>query len=110
MKQLTYHHIVEKRNNGKATVENGALLSAENHAWFNKQSQQAQAQMNAIFQEYKRQATLGVAVVVPAKGIVETKKIKCDFDDCIEIKLEDNYDRAETQRLIQDIRQEYVDR
>ena len=110
MKQLTYHHILEKHNGGKATVENGALLSAENHAWFNKQSSQAQAQMNQIFQEYKRQATLGVAVVVPAKGIVETKKIKCDFDDCIEIKLEDNYDRAETQRLIQEIRQEYVDR
>lgn len=110
MKQLTYHHIVEKRNNGKATVENGALLSAENHAWFNKQSSQAQAQMNQIFQEYKRQVDLGIAVVVPAKGIVETKKIKCDFDDCIEIKLEDNYDRAETQRLIQDIRQEFVDR
>lgn len=110
MKQLTYHHIVEKRNNGKATVENGALLSAENHAWFNKQSPQAQAQMNAMFQEYKRQATLGVAVVVPAEGIVETKKIKCDLEDCIEIKLENNYDRAKEQRLIQEIRQEFVDR
>ena len=31
MKQLTYHHILEKRNGGQATVENGALLSAENH-------------------------------------------------------------------------------
>ena len=110
MKQLTDHHIVEKRNNGKATVENGALLSAENHAWFNKQSPQAQAQMNAMFQEYKRQATLGVAVVVPAEGIVETKKIKCDLEDCIEIKLENNYDRAKEQRLIQEIRQEFVDR
>lgn len=110
MKQLTFHHIVEKRNNGKATVENGALLSAENHAWFNKQSQQAQAHMNAMFQEYKRQTNLGIAIVVPTKGIVETKKVKFDLDDCIEIKLEDNYDRAETQRLMQDIRQEYVDR
>lgn len=110
MKQLTYHHILEKHNGGKATVENGALLSAENHAWFNKQSQQAQAQMNQMFQEYKRQATLGVAVVVPAKGIVETKKIKCDLEDCIEIKLENNYDRAKEQRLIQEIRQKVVDR
>lgn len=110
MKQLTYHHILEKHNGGKATVENGALLSAENHAWFNKQSQQAQAQMNQMFQEYKRQATLGVAVVVPAQGITQTKKIKIDLDNCIKIKLEDNYDRAETQRLIQDIRQEFVDR
>ena len=110
MKQLTYHHIVEKRNNGKATVENGALLSVENHAWFNKQSQQAQAQMNKMFQDYKKQIDIGVAVVVPAKGIVETKKIKCDLEDCIEIKLEDNYDRAKEQRLIQEIRQEFVDR
>lgn len=110
MKQLTYHHIVEKRNNGKATVENGALLSAENHAWFNKQSSQAQAQMNQIFQEYKRQVDLGIAVVVPARGVTQTKKIKIDLDDCIEIKLEDNYDRAKKQRLMQEIRQEYVDR
>lgn len=54
MKQLTYHHIREKRNNGKATVENGALLSAENHAWFNKQSKEAQRQMNELFQQYKQ--------------------------------------------------------
>ena len=110
MKQLTYHHIVEKRNNGKATVKNGALLSAENHAWFNKQSPQAQAQMNQIFQEYKRQVDLGIAVVVSARGVTQTKKIKIDLDDCIEIKLEDNYDRAKEQRLMQEIRQEYVDR
>ena len=55
MKQLTYHHIREKRNGGKATVENGALLSAENHSWFHRQSEAAQGYMNAMFQEYKRQ-------------------------------------------------------
>ena len=53
MKQLTYHHIKERRNNGKATVENGALLSEENHIWFNKQSKEAQKQMNELFQQYK---------------------------------------------------------
>ena len=31
MKQLTYHHILEKSKGGRATVENGALLSTENH-------------------------------------------------------------------------------
>lgn len=55
MKQLTYHHIKMKKDGGKATVENGALLSAENHAWFHKQNPQDQATMNAMFQEYKRQ-------------------------------------------------------
>ena len=54
MKQLTYHHIREKCNGGKATVENGALLSAENHEWFNKQSKEAQREMNELFQKYKQ--------------------------------------------------------
>ena len=54
MKQLTYHHIRERRNGGKATVENGALLSAEKHEWFNKQSKEAQREMNELFQKYKQ--------------------------------------------------------
>jgi len=54
MKQLTFHHIQERCRGGKATVENGALLSAENHQWFNKQSKENQARMNMMFQEYKR--------------------------------------------------------
>lgn len=54
MKQLTYHHIEEKSKGGKATLENGAILSVENHEWFNKQSEEAQRQMNEAFQEYKR--------------------------------------------------------
>lgn len=56
MQQLTYHHIKMKKDGGKATVENGALLSAENHAWFHQQSPQAQAYMNKMFQEYKKQS------------------------------------------------------
>ena len=54
MKQLTYHHIKMKKDGGKATRENGALLSAENHAWFHQQSEEAQAYMNSKFQEYKK--------------------------------------------------------
>ena len=53
MKQLTFHHIRERQHGGKATIENGALLSAENHIWFNKQSKEAQRQMNELFQKYK---------------------------------------------------------
>lgn len=55
MKQLTFHHIKMRKDGGRATVENGALLSAENHAWFHQQSLQDQAVMNAMFQEYKKQ-------------------------------------------------------
>lgn len=63
MKQLTYHHIREKRNNGKATIENGALLSAENHIWFNKQSEESQKQMNELFQKYKQSVECKVEFV-----------------------------------------------
>jgi hypothetical protein len=63
MKQLTYHHIKEKRNGGQTTVRNGALLSAENHAWFNKQSKEAQKQMNELFQKYKQSVECKVEFV-----------------------------------------------
>lgn len=63
MKQLTYHHIREKQHGGKATVENGALLSAENHEWFNKQTKEAQRQMNELFQQYKQSVECKVEFV-----------------------------------------------
>ena len=54
LKRLTYHHIKERCQGGKATVENGALLSEGNHRWFNQQSKENQAKMNDAFQELKR--------------------------------------------------------
>lgn len=63
MKQFTYHHIRERQHGGKATVRNGALLSAENHAWFNKQSKESQKQMNELFQKYKQSVECKVEFV-----------------------------------------------
>ena len=63
MKQLTYHHIKERQHGGKATVANGALLSAENHEWFNKQSKESQKQMNELFQKYKQSVECKVEFV-----------------------------------------------
>lgn len=60
MKQLTYHHIKERQYGGKATIANGALLSEENHIWFNEQSKESQKQMNELFQKYK--ASVGCKV------------------------------------------------
>lgn len=75
MKQLTYHHIVKKEHGGRATVENGALLSAENHAWFNKQSLSEQARLNNIFQQYK------IAALEMRDGeIIQHDVIELDFD------------------------------
>lgn len=52
-KQLTYHHMIERKDGGPATVENGALLSVENHAWFNRQPKAVQETMNDEFRRYK---------------------------------------------------------
>lgn len=55
MKQLTYHHILEKSKGGSATIENGALLTTEHHAWFHQQPPEIQRQLNQKFQEFKKQ-------------------------------------------------------
>ncbi len=102
MKELTYHHIREKRHGGKATIENGALLSVENHEWFNKQSDKAQRQMNELFQEYKRLVDIGI--IVNGQTLVE-KSIEIDMSNFIEIpviettdEIRKKYNRAEEKR------------
>ena len=110
MKQLTYHHIQEKRNGGKATVENGALLSAENHEWFNKQTPEKQAELNRKFQEYKAckvvlvdELNLGIdiraMVFEPQQLFREEKQKRRD-------RIEKKKERQELIRL----RKEYEDR
>jgi len=54
MKMLTYHHIQLRSKGGQSTVENGALLSNENHAWFHKQPKGEQERMNKMFQQLKQ--------------------------------------------------------
>lgn len=93
MKQLTYHHIKMKKDGGRATPENGALLSAENHAWFHKQSEQAQRQMNEIFQEYKKQSTECEVVFVDHLDLgFEVRPLVFSIDEREQKK--DKYNRA----------------
>lgn len=114
MKQLTYHHIKERRNGGKTTIENGALLSAENHMWFNKQSKSEQNKMNKAFQEYKLQ----IALLQGTGEVKEPQIIEIDMSDCVEIEVFD-YNartkkvpktRAKLKSEMEDLRQEFVDR
>lgn len=107
LKQLTYHHIREKRNGGRATIENGALLSHENHQWFNKQPPEAQRIMNQAFQDYKR--SMNVAIMQGAT-VLDAQRLNFDMSDCIEIPLEKDtvetkrkYNRAKVNRYYQKI-------
>lgn len=93
MKQLTYHHIQMKKDGGKATVENGALLSTENHAWFHKQTQEKQAEMNKAFQQYK----MTMAIVTNA-GVQQAREIEFDMSNFITIPLEKNRETTKQRR------------
>lgn len=110
MKQLTYHHIKEKRNGGKATIENGALLSEENHIWFNKQSPEKQAELNKKFQEYKQCSVqfvdnLDIGIKVNAI-IFEPQQIFKEEKQRRKERIEKKKERQELQR----IRKEFEDR
>lgn len=110
MKQLTYHHIRMRKDGGKATVENGALLSAENHAWFHKQSSQVQAQMNEIFQEYKKQQSQECQVVFvdELETPFEVRVMEFRIDEREQKKTK--YNRAKDKREVQKRIEEELDR
>ena len=109
MKQLTFHHIKMKKDGGKATVENGALLSAENHAWFHKQNPQDQAIMNTMFQEYKKQyQECEVAFVDDLDLGFEIKAMEFHIDEREQKK--DKYNRAKEKREFQKRVDEELDR
>lgn len=109
MKQLTYHHIKMKKDGGRATVENGALLSAENHAWFHKQNSQDQAIMNAMFQEYKKQYQECQVVFVDKLNLgFEIKAMEFHIDEKEQKK--EKYNRAKEKREFQRRVDEELDR
>lgn len=109
MKQLTYHHIRMKKDGGKATVENGALLSAENHSWFHKQSPEVQRQMNDLFQEYKRQSQECEVVFVDELNLgFEIKPLVFSIDEREQKK--EKYNRAKVKREFQKRIDEELDR
>lgn len=93
MKQLTYHHIKMKKDGGRATIENGALLSAENHAWFHKQSPEKQSEMNRAFQEYKM-----AFAELTTEGIKQAQRIEIDMSNCMTIPLENNRETTKQRR------------
>lgn len=64
----------------KLLLKIGAILSLENHEWYNKQSEKNKRMMNDIFQAYK----LGL-ITVDSEGNVESKEFIPDFTDTIEI-------------------------
>lgn len=100
LKRLTYHHIKERCKGGKATVENGALLSEENHRWFNQQSKENQAKMNQAFQDLKQQLDNAreckIELVDTLDMGFEVKTAEISFSD--ERKPKEKFNRAKEKR------------
>ena len=85
--KLTYHHIIEEHHNGKATIENGAILSVENHQWFHEQPLSDQLRMDRKFQDYKMQA-------LKDKGID-----LCIFEDGFDVPSKDLYTKEDLREI-----------
>ena len=109
MKQLTYHHIKMRKDGGKATIENGALLSVENHAWFHQQNLQDQERMNSMFQEYKKHyQECQVVFVDELEFPFEIRTTEFHIDERKQKK--EKYNRAKEKRELQRRIDEELDR
>lgn len=96
---MTYHHIREKRNGGKVTVENGANLAAYNHQWLNEQPPEVQEQINRKLQQFKFR--IDAAKMQITDTSIDFKKIDISLnpeDFQIEIPVYDNSIEQEKER------------
>ena len=106
MKTLTYHHMKERSKGGPTTVENGAILSVENHEWFNKQPPEVQAELNKRFKEYKEYKECKVIYSDDVKVDFEIHATTFEIDERAHIK--SKYNRAkEKEKLRRRIEEEY---
>ena len=108
-KQLTFHHIKERSKGGRATEENGAILSAENHEWFNKQPKEVQDRLNQIFQDYKKNFAEGSTDRSDSRVTPSTNIEEIDYDEFISLA-KSRYNRAKEKREFQKrVREELED-
>ena len=89
---LTYHHIKEKHEGGKATAENGGLIRGYNHRWLHSLPTYQKEQINQAIQQYKL-SILAKRLEIDKDGQVKelTEEIPLDFnpEDFIEIPVFD---------------------
>lgn len=75
---LVYHHIIMKKDGGKNTIANGALLSEENHTWLHQQKQWRQDTINQYLQMYKINFILAN---FNDELAVKATKLQIDYDE-----------------------------
>lgn len=91
--QITYHHLRAKRNGGKATEENGALVKGYNHQWLEGLPEEEREAINNRLREFKLNFS-GIAITDNGIETVKSGSIPLEFDfkdnDTIVIPVFDN--------------------
>ena len=91
--QITYHHLRAKRNGGKATAENGALVKGYNHQWLERLPEEEREAVNNRLREFKLNFS-GIAITDNGIETVKSGSIPLEFDfkdnDTIVIPVFDN--------------------
>ncbi len=113
---MTYHHLKHKSEGGKATVENGANLYAENHQFLHSLSRGEEEKINNVIRRWKANflTTNGLGEIIDSASLDFPDLTK--DEDCVIIELEENteeqkklrkskkqqkFNRAQTKRLTQ---------
>ena len=76
LKQLTLHHLKPKREGGKATLENGAVLCRACHDYLEQTDSRTREELNNSLRQYKRNIDNRIAeteamqvVIVPEEDV-----------------------------------------
>ena len=80
--KLTYHHLKSKKNGGKSTIENGALLCRDCHNKLEKLKPIEREIINNMIRQYKLSVmtftTEGIEQAIEIPGITEYEVIKLE--------------------------------
>lgn len=84
-RMITFHHLKKKSKGGKATVDNGANLSWENHEWLHSLPEEQQEEINNEIRRWKMNYLVMKENQVQTYGEIEIPNLTKD-EDCIIIE------------------------
>ena len=88
-KTMNYHHLKHKKDGGKATIENGAVVNSLAHQYLHSLPREQEEVINNMLRDYKKSFVLGTAQI-SSRGIEKVQEIRLPeiTEDCLEIEAE----------------------
>ena len=95
---ISYHHIKERKDGGKVTIENGANLAAYDHAWLHQQSPEVKAEINRRLQEFKM--SIDVANFRCEDELISenSQRVEINLNEYVSIKAYNSTEKDEEKR------------